>query len=301
MGTPDFAKVSLESLINNGHKIVGVFTNPDKKSGRGQKINFSPVKEVALKNNLEIFQPKTLRTEEVYNLIKELNPELIVVVAYGKILPENILNIPMYGCINVHGSLLPEYRGAAPIQWAVIDGKKVTGVTTMFMDKGMDTGDILLEEKVVIKDDETAGDLFDRLSFIGAKLLVKTIDCIKDNSLSPKKQDHTKATYTKMLTKDMSLIDWSYNAKKIYDFIRGLNPWPAAHAILDGKRLKIYKSKILEDIKGTPGAIKSVDPFVVFCGENTALEVIELQMENKKRMLASDFFRGYHLKNNKLS
>lgn len=301
MGTPDFARESLKALLDAGHKILGVFTQPDKKSGRGQKVNFSSVKEFALERNLKIFQPNSLKTEESFNLIKELNPELIVVVAYGKILPKNILDIPDKGCINVHGSLLPEYRGAAPIQWAILDGKKETGVTTMFMDEGMDTGDVLLEEKVSINNDETSGELFSRLSVIGAKLLIKTIKCLEEKKLVPKKQDNDLATYTKMLTKEMGLIDWNQSAIKIYNLVRGLNPWPVAYTFLDGKKVKIYKVKVLKNISGNPGEIVNENPFIIACKDNEAIEVVELQMENKKRMLSSDFLRGYKIKNKFLS
>lgn len=301
MGTPDFARESLKALLDAGHKILGVFTQPDKKSGRGQKVNFSSVKEFALERNLKIFQPNSLKTEESFNLIKELNPELIVVVAYGKILPKNILDIPDKGCINVHGSLLPEYRGAAPIQWAILDGKKEAGVTTMFMDEGMDTGDVLLEEKVSINNDETSGELFSRLSVIGAKLLIKTIKCLEEKKLVPKKQDNDLATYTKMLTKEMGLIDWNQSAIKIYNLVRGLNPWPVAYTFLDGKKVKIYKVKVLKNISGNPGEIVNENPFIIACKDNEAIEVVELQMENKKRMLSSDFLRGYKIKNKFLS
>lgn len=301
MGTPDFAKESLKALLDAGHKILGVFTQPDKKSGRGQKVNFSSVKEFAIEKNLKIFQPNSLKTEEAFKTIKDLNPELIVVVAYGKILPKNILDIPINGCINVHGSLLPKYRGAAPIQWTILDGQKETGVTTMFMDEGMDTGDILLKEKVSIKDDETSGELFSRLSIIGAKLLIKTIRCIEEKKLTPKKQDNSLATYTKMLTKEMGLIDWNDSAFKIYNLVRGLNPWPVAYTFLDEKKVKIYKVKVLKNVFGNPGEILSENPFVVACKENEAIEIIELQMENKKRMLSSDFLRGYKIKNKFLS
>lgn len=298
MGTPEFAAKSLQALIDEGNEILGVFTQPDKKQGRGQKVGFSAVKELALKYNLQVFQPNTLRSEEAFKVLKELNPELIVVVAYGKILPENILKIPPYGCVNVHGSLLPEYRGAAPIQWAVIDGKKKTGITTMYMDKGMDTGDMLLKEELEIVPDETAGELFDRLSNVGADLLIRTIEAIKNNEVTPQKQDETKATYAPMLNKDMAEIDWNKPAEQIHNLVRGLNPWPVAFTFLDGKKVKVYKTKVVETAAGQPGEIKSIAPFVIACGENSALEIVELQMENKKKMSAAEFFRGYKLKNN---
>ena len=300
MGTPDFAVPSLEELIKNGHEVIGVFTKQDKKKGRGQQLCAPPIKDLALKYNLKVFQPQSLKNDEIFSVIKELNPELIVVVAYGKILPENILNIPKYGCINVHGSLLPEYRGAAPVQWAVIDGKKKTGVTTMFMDKGLDTGNVLLKKEADIYEDDTAGSLYERLSRVGAELLIETIEKLEKNELVPEKQDNSKATFSSMLTKEMARIDWSKSAKSIHNLVRGLIPWPVARTELSGKMLKIYKTKVIENSFGDAGEIKSINPFIVCCGEGTALEIIELQFDNKRRMTAEEFFRGYKIKENTL-
>ncbi len=300
MGTPDFAVPSLEELIKNGHEVIGVFTQQDEKKGRGQQLCAPPIKDLALKYNLKVFQPQSLKNDETFSVIKGLNPELIVVVAYGKILPENILNIPKYGCINVHGSLLPEYRGAAPIQWAVIDGKKKTGVTTMFMDKGLDTGDMLLKKEADIYEDDTAGSLYERLSRVGAELLIETIEKLEKNELVTEKQDDRKATFSSMLTKEMAKIDWSKSAKIIHNLVRGLIPWPVARTELSGKMLKIYKTKVIENSFGDAGEIKSINPFIVCCGEGTALEIIELQFDNKRRMTAEEFFRGYKIKENAL-
>lgn len=295
MGTPDFAVPCLEKLIKNKYEILGVFTQPDKKRGRGQKFSYSPVKELALKNNLPVFQPVSLKESESYNIIKTLNPEVIIVVAYGKILPLNILKIPKYGCINVHGSLLPKYRGAAPIQWAIINGEKKTGVTTMFMDEGMDTGDILLKSEIKIENDDTSESLYAKLSSLGSELLRETLDKLQNGKLNPQKQNEAEATYSKMLTKEMGEIDWNKSATEIHNLVRGLFPWPVAKTKLDSKTLKIFKTKVLNVIAGEPGTVKSLDPFVVYCGKNTALEILELQFENKKRMKSADFFRGYRV------
>ena len=301
MGTPAFAEKSLNALIAAGHELLAVFTQPDKKSGRGQKFVNSPVKECALANNIKIFQPISLKNDEIVCTLKNLAPDLIVVVAYGKILPENILNIPKYGCVNVHASLLPQYRGAAPIQWAIIDGQKKTGITTMFMDKGMDTGDMLLKKEVEIGENVTSGELFDQLSAIGAELLVQTVEKIKDNSLVSEKQKDEYATYAPMISKEMAKVNWNEPAKKIHNLVRGLNPWPVAFMHLDEKKVKVYKTRLCDCAKGQPGEIKSTNPFVVVCGNNTAVEIVELQPENKRKMLASEFFRGYKIKSHFLN
>ncbi|MDQ5983599.1 MAG: Methionyl-tRNA formyltransferase [Eubacteriales bacterium SKADARSKE-1] len=301
MGTPDFAVPSLEALINSDYKVVGVFTQPDKKRGRGYELSLPPVKKTADKYHIAVFQPQTLKNDEAYEKLLELQPDLIIVVAYGKILPENVLKLPKLGCINVHGSLLPEYRGAAPIQWAVIDGKEKTGITTMYMDKGLDTGDMLLKEEVTIDPNETSGELYDRLSKIGANLLIKTLNGLDSGTIKREKQDDAKATYAKILTKDLSLIDWNKNAFDIHNLVRGLNPWPVASTVLDSKTLKIYKTKLANAIASKPGIVLNESPFVVSCGNNTAIEILELQMENKKRMQSDAFLRGYKIKNINLS
>lgn len=296
MGTPDFAVPCLKAIIDAGHKVNGVFTQPDKRKGRGYELSSPPVKILAQENSIEVYQPATLKSEDTLELLKTLNPDIIVVVAYGKILPESIINLPKYGCINVHGSLLPKYRGAAPIQWSVIDGEKVTGVTTMFMDKGLDTGDMLLKRETLIDENETSGELYERLSKIGAELLIETLEKLEKNELVRQKQNDSESTYAKMLDKSLSPIDFNRTAKEIHNLVRGLNPWPIAKAELDGKNLKIYRTKITNDAEGVPGEIKSVNPVIVCCGEGTALELVEIQFDCKKRMNAVDFFRGYRPK-----
>ena len=296
MGTPDFAVPCLEKLINSEHEIVAVFTQSDKKKGRGYTLTAPPVKELSLQHGIKVFQPETLKTQEISNLITSLKPDVIVVVAYGKILPMDILKIPLLGCINVHGSLLPKYRGAAPIQRSIINGEKITGVTTMFMDEGLDTGDMILKSETKIGKNETSGELFDRLSIMGAGLLIKTLNEIELGNICRKKQNDEMATYAPMLNKDLAKINWNDSAEKIHNLVRGLNPWPVAVTILDNKNLKIYKTKIAKFMGGNPGEIKSVNPFIVACGNNSAIEILELQLEAKKRLNSSDFSRGYKLK-----
>lgn len=297
MGTPDFAVPCLERLINEKHNIVGVFTKTDKPKGRGHKLAFSPVKEVAVANNIEVFQPKSLKNDEAVSLIKKLNPDLIVVVAYGKILPKVILDFPKYGCINVHGSLLPKYRGAAPIQWSVLNGDSVTGVTTMFMAEGIDTGDMLLKIETPIGENETSAELFERLAPLGADVLSDTIKALSEGSLNPIKQDENKATHTKMLSKKMSNIDFSKQAQEVHNYIRGLSDWPCALTCLQGKRLKIYKSEIvLINDKAECGSVIDNKNFIVACGNNTAIKLTSVQYENSKRMSGADFLRGKRVK-----
>lgn len=301
MGTPDFAVPTLKKLIEDGYDIVSVFTQPDKPKGRGHKMQFSPVKELALENNLEVFQPNTLKDESVINLIKEQNPEVIVVAAYGKILPEAILNIPKYGCVNVHGSLLPKYRGAAPIQWAVLNGDKVTGVTTMLMGKGLDTGDMLLKREVEIPSDETAGELFDRLSLIGADLLVETLEALKSNNIIPEKQNDAESNYASLITKALSPIDWNKSATEIHNQVRGLNPWPCASSHYGEKAIKIHRTKVIEG-SGEAGKLFVSDKHLcVYCGKD-ALQLLEVQLENGKRMTGDVFLVGHPVdKNSRLN
>lgn len=294
MGTPDFAVVSLENLINTGkHQIEGVFTQPDKPKGRGYTVTFSPVKDCAISHNIPVYQPETLKDGKAFEIIKELKPDVIVVAAYGKILPKEILDFPKYGCVNVHGSLLPKYRGAAPIQWSVLNGEKETGVTTMYMSEGLDTGDMLLKESTEIGENETAGHLFDRISEMGAELICKTLDALEKGEITPVKQDDALSSYSPMLSKKICPIDWSKSAKEVHNKIRGLNPWPVATAIFGGKRVKIYSS-LLRDKKGKAGAVICTKPLTVACGEG-AVEILELQMEGKKRMNSEDFTRGYRI------
>ena len=297
MGTPEFALPSLEKLIEENYDICAVFTKPDKPQGRKRIITPPPVKVFAQEHGLQVFQPEKLKIRETYDLIKNLNPDAIVVVAYGKILPKNIIDMPKYGCINVHGSLLPRYRGAAPIQWSIINGDKVTGISTMFMDEGLDTGDILLQSKVSINGDETSEELKKRLSVIGADLLIKTLKELENGTLERIKQDDSQATLSPPLDKITGDIDWQKTAQEIHNLVRGSNPWPIAHTLLRGKNFKIYKSRISTYRSYYPGKVISTDPLIVGCGNNTSLELLEVQIDGKKRMTASDFSRGYRLTN----
>ena len=305
MGTPDFAKESLEAIYNAKYNIIGVVTNPDKPKGRGMKMLASPVKEFALEKNIPVFQPlKVRRNTEFIEEIKELKPDVICVVAYGKILPEEILDIPQFGCINVHGSLLPKYRGAAPIQWAVINGDKETGITTMYMDVGMDTGDMILKEKVSIGENETTGELWNRLSKIGGELLVKTLKLIEKGN-APRTKQGEDYTIAPMLDKEMSKIDWeNKTAEQIKNLIRGLNPIMGAYTFVNGKKLKIWKAQIVEENKilVSDDKIKNGDIILAdakqglfFKAKDGILEAIEIQAENCKRMNAKDFLRGNKL------
>lgn len=301
MGTPDFARDSLKALVENHHNILTVVTNPDKPKGRGMKMIPSPVKEYAESQNLKIEQPVKIRDNtEFIEKIKSLNPDLICVVAYGKIIPEEILNIPRLGCINVHGSLLPKYRGAAPIQWAVINGEKETGITTMYMDKGMDTGDMILKEKVEIGEDETTGELWDRLSKIGAELLIKTVNLIEEGK-APREKQGEDFSLAPMLKKEMAKIDWeNQTANQIKNLIRGLNPIMGAYTFKDSKMIKFWKATCIDekdmninqgDLPGT--VVKSNEKEGLFIKTKQGiLSVLEIQGENSKRMNIKDFLRG---------
>ena len=303
MGTPDFAKESLESIYNAKYNIIGVTTNPDKPKGRGMKMIASPVKEFALEKNIQVFQPLKIRKNtEFIEKIKELNPDVICVVAYGKILPKEILDIPQYGCINVHGSLLPKYRGAAPIQWSVINGDKETGVTTMYMDIGMDTGDMILKEKVSIGENETTGELWNRLSKIGGELLVKTLKLIEKGN-APRTKQGEDYTIAPMLDKEIAQIDWNNKtAEQIKNLIRGLNPIMGAYTFVNGKKLKIWKAQIvnkdtIQDAQVENGAVMLADANqgLFFKAKDGIIEAIEIQAENCKRMNAKDVLRGNKL------
>ena len=302
MGTPDFARDSLEALYNKGYDILGVVTNIDKPKGRGMKLIPTPVKEFALEKNLKIYQPEKVKNnQEFIQEIKNLEPDIICVVAYGKILPKEILDIPKYGCINVHGSLLPKYRGAAPIQWAVLNGDKTTGITTMYMDVGMDTGDMILKEEVQIGEDETTGELWDRLSKIGAKLLVETIEQIKVG-IAPRIPQGEDFTLAPMLNKEMAKINWNEKtAKEIKNLVRGLNPIIGAYTFLDNKKYKFWKVSVLpfeskfENIEnGTIVKSNSKEGLYIKANEGI-IEVDEIQAENAKKMPICDFLRGNNL------
>ncbi len=297
MGTPDFAVAPLKAIIENGYEVVGVFTQPDKPVGRKAILTPPPVKVTALENNIPVFQPESLKNGEGVKILEELKPDICAVVAYGKILPADFLAFAKFGCINIHGSVLPEYRGAAPIQRSILDGKEYAGVTAQQMDVGIDTGDILFCEKTKILENETSGDLYERLTVIGADLLVKTFKAIEEGSVSPVKQDDSKSTHAAMLDKTMSPVDWSKPALEIHNQIRGLDPWPVAQTMLDGKSLKLFRSKLCSDIgKGKPGeAVALKNGLGVFCGDGNAVIVSEVQFEGKKRMNSADFLRGYRL------
>ena len=297
MGTPDFAEKSLEAVYNAGHEILAVVTNPDRPKGRGMKMVASPVKEFAVSKNLKIYQPEKVRKNvEFIEEIKKLEPDVICVVAYGKILPKEILEIPKLGCINVHGSLLPKYRGAAPIQWAVINGEKVTGVTTMYMDVGMDTGDMILKEETEIAPDETTGELWDRLAKIGAGLLVKTLEQI-ENKTAPRIPQGEDFTMAPMLDKKMSKIDWeNKTAQEIKNLVRGLNPIMGTYSYLNRKKIKIWKVDVVEadnvDVRnGTVLKADSKDGLYIKAKDGV-IKVLEIQGENAKRMNIQDFLRG---------
>lgn len=312
MGTPDFALESLKALYEAKYNIVGVVTNPDRPKGRGMKMIASPVKEYALEKHLEVYQPEKVRNnEEFLNTVKKINPDLICVVAYGKILPKELLKIPKLGCINVHGSLLPQYRGAAPIQWAVLNGDKKTGITTMYMNEGMDTGDMILKEEVQIGEDETTGELWERLSKIGAKLLVETVEKIEDGT-APREKQPEDFTMAPMLHKEMANIDWDKkDATQIKNLVRGLNPIMGAYTYLNGKKIKFWKVEKLtteelaqkyNEMNEYMDYIKKVQPGTVLFSNakqglyikcnNDIISVIEIQGENSRKMNILDFLRG---------
>lgn len=295
MGTPDFAVPSLNKLIESEHELVGVVCQPDRPKGRSKKLVHLPTKKIAVKNSIKVFQPIKIRTDEFFSTIKQLNPDLIAVVAYGKILPENILEYPRYKCINVHASLLPKYRGAAPVNWAIAKGEKKTGITTMLMDKGMDTGDILLTDETDIKNNESSVELAERLSELGAELLLKTISLYQEGKISPVKQNDSEATYAPLMKKEDGKIDWTKSAEEIRDLIRGMQPWPNAFTTLEGKNLKIYDSAIIEGT-GKPGEIYFVnkDNLEIGTGKNL-LNIKELQLEGSRRMKIKDFLSGREL------
>lgn len=292
MGTPDFAVPSLQALIDAGHDVCAVYTQPDKPQGRKQILTAPPVKTLALEHDIPVFQPNTLKNEDEQTRLRELAPEVIIVVAYGKLLPKAVLDIPPHGCINVHGSLLPRWRGAAPIQWAVIAGDEMAGVTTMQMAEGLDTGDMLLTYETKVGEKETAGELFDRLAQSGAELLTQTL--VKLDEITPRPQDDAQSCYAHMLDKQMAVIDWSKSAHEIDCLIRGLNPWPIALTTLSGERLKVFAAEKAAG-NGEPGTVLEADPkkgLTVACGEG-ALKLTEIQLVGGKRMKATDFLRGH--------
>ncbi len=294
MGTPDFSVPTLECIIEAGHEVVGVVTQPDKAKGRGKKVVYTPVKEKALEHGLIVYQPRRAREPEFIEQMRALNPDVMVVVAFGQILPKELLDIPKYGCVNVHASLLPKYRGAAPIQWAVIRGEKVSGVTTMQMDVGLDTGDMLLKTEVPLAEDETGGSLHDKLSVLGGDLLIETLKGLEAGTIVPEKQDDSQSgEYARMLDKSLGKIDFSMRAEEIERLIRGLNPWPSAYTSYNNKTMKLWKARVVPGGEAVPGQVLAVDKkgFTVQTGDG-ALQILELQMEGKKRMDAGAFLRG---------
>lgn len=297
MGTPDFAVSSLDALRNTGHEIVGVFTQPDKPQGRKMIMTPPPVKVYAEEHGLTVYQPTSVKTDEAYELLESLNPDLIAVVAYGKILPERILNLPKFGCVNGHASLLPRHRGASPIQWSIYCGDQKTGVTTMLMDAGMDTGDMLLTAETEITNTDTFETLHDRLAVIGADLLVKTVDGLEKGTITPTKQPEEGVCYAPIIKKEMGVVDFSKTAKETDCLIRAFTPWPSAHFIFNGKRVKILKATVGNGAKLEIGTIVDIKNGIeVACKENTSLIIEELQPEGKGKMTAKDFVNGYQIK-----
>lgn len=293
MGTPDFAVVSLQKLLDAGHNVSAVFTKQDMPRGRKMIMTPPEVKVLAQEHNLTVYQPSTLKDEDVINTIKSLNPDVIVVVAYGKLLPKAVLDIPRLGCINVHGSLLPRFRGAAPIQWTVIEGDEFGGVTTMYMGEGLDTGDIILTAKTEVGENETAGELFDRLAVMGADLLIETLTLLEKGEAPRIPQNEEEANYASMLTKAICEIDFTKSAQTVHNLVRGLNPWPVAITTLEGKKVKIIETR-LSKLSGESGKIVSLSPLTVACGEGS-VEILTLQLEGKKAMDSKAFLMGHRL------
>ena len=293
MGTPDFAKTALEALIEAGHDIVLVVTQPDKPKGRSGQLQMSEVKECAIKHDIPVFQPVKIREVENVEYLKRYEADIYVVAAFGQIVSQEILDIPKFGCVNIHASLLPKYRGAAPIQQAILDGERVTGVTIQQMNLGVDTGAILTQKEYEIAEDETGGSLFDKLSNMGAELIVETLKLIEKGEVDPRLQDESKATKCGKIKKDMGRIDWTGDATVIERYVRGLNPWPSAFTTLDGRQLKIWRAKAIKSVSEKPGSVVDVkkNSFTVACGKG-ALEIFEVQLEGKKRMETSAFLLG---------
>ena len=295
MGTPDIAATCLKKVLGDGFEVVGVWTQPDRPKGRGMKLVQSPVKELALANNIPVFQPENFRADEDVQALRDLNPDVVAVVAYGRILPQRVLDIPTKGCVNIHASLLPEYRGSAPYQWAVLDGKKETGVTAQHMVREMDAGDIIDVAKTPIGENETAGELLDRLAVLGADLLSRTLTAFAEGTVTRTPQDPAGISFAPMLDKSMCPIDWCKTAQQVHDQVRGLHPWPIATMELKGKKFKVHATRIVEGY-GQPGEILGLTKtgLRIACGEG-AVEVISLQAEGGKRMAAPDYFRGHPL------
>ena len=295
MGTPDIAATCLKKILETGHDVVAVYTQPDRPKNRGMKLAFSPVKEVAVAHEIPVFQPENFREEETVEQLRALQPDVVAVVAYGRILPQSVLDIPPMGCINIHASLLPAYRGSAPYQWAVLDGLTETGVTAMYLCREMDAGDMIDTAKTPIGENETAGELLDRLAVLGADLLDKTLCAIREGTAQRTPQDHSKATYAPMLDKTMCPIDFTKTAQQIHDHVRGMNPWPVATMEHKGKRFKVYETAVLaEKTEKIPGTVIELTKkgLKMACGQGV-IEIRVLQAEGGKRMAAPDYFRGH--------
>ena len=299
MGTPDISATCLKKILADGFEVVGVYTQPDRPKGRGMKLVASPVKELALANNIPVFQPENFRADEDVQALMDLKPDVCAVVAYGRILPQRVLDIPRNGCINIHTSLLPQYRGSAPYQWAVLDGLKETGVSSMYLVREMDAGDIIDVAKTTIGENETAGELLDRLADLGAELLSKTLSRMAEGDVPATPQDPGKVTFAPMLDKSMCPIDWEKSAQRIHDQVRGLHPWPIATAELGGTKFKIHQTVLVDDTTdkapGTPIELNK-SGLRVACGGGTVIEIRQLQAEGGKRMAAPDYFRGHPIK-----
>ena len=296
MGTPDIAATCLKKILADGFEVVGAFTQPDRPKGRGMKMVFSPVKEVALEHGIPVFQPENFREEETVQQLRDLKPDICAVVAYGRILPQKVLDIPAFGCINIHASILPKYRGSAPYQWAVLDGLEETGVTAMYLCREMDAGDIIEVSKTPIGENETAGELLDRLAVLGADLLSKTLSRFAaEGKVDRTPQRSEEATYAPMLDKTMCPIDWNKTAQQVHNHVRGLHPWPVATMELQGKTFKVHATRVV-DGRGKPGQILGLTKtgLRIACGEG-AVEILSLQAEGGKRMAAPDYFRGHPL------
>lgn len=295
MGTPDYAVKTLEALIKAGHNVEAVFAQPDKPVGRKHIITPPPVKVCALENNIPVYQPNTLKDGEAEKILKDIVPDVIVVVAYGKILPKSILEIPKYGCVNGHASLLPKYRGASPIQWCIVCGETVTGVTTMYMNEGMDTGDILEQTEVKIGENETAEELFDRLSLVSAELMVSTLEKLENGTVVPQKQEESEATYAPIIKKEMALVDFNKSAKEICNGVRGYYSWPCAYTFLDGKRVKIIKAVVGDKTTAEIGTVSKNEGKLEIACKDGSVNVLELQLEGSKPMAAAQFLMGNKL------
>lgn len=296
MGTPDYAVKTLEALITAGHEVAAVFAQPDKPVGRKHILTAPPVKVCALEHGITVYQPETLKGEEAKNILEEINPDAIVVVAYGKILPEYILSIPKYGCVNGHASLLPFYRGSAPIQWSIINGEKKTGVTTQLMDKGIDTGDILEQAEVLIGEEETAEELFERLSEISAELMISTLQKLENGEIIPQKQDETKATYAPIIKKEMAELNFNKSAEEIHNAVRGFYSWPCAFFFISGKRIKVISCRVAGKTNEKAGTVITQNgELLIACGDGNTISLVTLQPEGSKPMSAKQFLNGNNI------